>query len=82
MVLKKLPLALVLLMMLSCSSCNVFHQSSQRKVEKKEAADKRKAATEMKKLERAHFNRQSRETKKMMRQSKRASKKLRKVKRR
>ena len=54
MVLKKLPLALVLLMMLSCSSCNVFHQSSQRKVEKKEAADKRKAATEMKKLERAH----------------------------
>ncbi|MBV2246762.1 MAG: hypothetical protein KUL83_06335 [Lentimicrobium sp.] len=51
-------------------------------MEKKEAIDSRKAASEVKKLEKAHIKRQSPETKRMMRKSNKASKKLLKTKRR
>ncbi len=82
MLLKRLPLALLMVIMLSFSSCSVFTKSSRQKMEKKEAVDNRKAASEMKKIEKTHFKRQSSETKKMMRRSKRQSKKMLKIKRR
>ncbi|HAH57276.1 MAG TPA: hypothetical protein DCL86_03950 [Bacteroidales bacterium] len=82
MLFKKLPLTLLLVVALSFSSCSVFTKSSRQKMEKKEAIDSRKAASEVKKLEKAHIKRQSPETKRMMRKSNKASKKLLKTKRR
>lgn len=79
---KKLPFAFLILLMLSFSSCSVFQKSSRQKMEKKEAADNRSAEAEMKKIEKAHFKKQSPETKKMMKRSKKHSKKLLKRKKR
>ncbi len=73
-------LLLIVLTTIFLSGCSLLKPSSREKAMDNERNEQKAAASEMKAMEKAHYKAQTRETRKMMKQSRKSSKKLNKVK--
>ncbi len=76
----KIILFFIIISVIALSGCSLLKPSSRDKAMANEQSEQKAASREMQAMEKAHYKAQPPETRKMMKQSRKSSKKLNKVK--
>lgn len=76
----KINLFIILISFIALCGCSFLKPSSRDKAMANERSEQKAAAREMQEMEKAHYKAQTRNTRKMMKQSLKSSKKINKVK--